>query len=154
DDEPEIGAGMLRHALESDDLAVSVERCSALHGRGGLLPSPHEGPEGVAEGHVFPMGEQRLRWLGVPLHELAPREVGLLDDLFKSRCGQSCTSTTLVLAVRFTGRGTSARLLGLSGALAPSLALSIQGSNPFSDPTAARSDPWRMYDGRRPESRC
>jgi hypothetical protein len=76
----ELRGYVLGHGLEADGSAVSPRRCSTLHRRGNLLPSTRDTATGVSEAYVFSVGEQFLRRLGVPLHELAQRKAILLDQ--------------------------------------------------------------------------
>src|SRR5207247_4307736 len=60
-------------------MAIPVVRCGALHRFNDLRQSASEGPEGIAEGHVFSFGEQPLGGLVFSLHEFAERPVVLLN---------------------------------------------------------------------------
>src|SRR5829696_8991486 len=76
----ELGSHVLRYDLGANELTVPQKRCAPLEGLGDLLPPAHGREEGVGEGYVFPVGEQRLIGFGVAFYELGCGELIVLDQ--------------------------------------------------------------------------
>src|SRR5437870_5364645 len=87
-----LRSDVLRSVLESNDLALSEQRCGTLHRRRNLLPSTRGRTEGVSEAYVFSMGEHHLVGLRVPLHELAQRSMIVFNCFVKIEGTHEITS--------------------------------------------------------------
>src|SRR6266705_179342 len=83
---------VLRYDIEASDLALSDHRCGTLQSRSHLLPSTHGRAEVVSEGDVFPMGENQLVGLRVPLRELPDRSLIVFNDFVKIECTHDISS--------------------------------------------------------------